>query len=169
MRDFSLGRRFGLVFAAFRVFQSLLEPTEQRDALGTIRRHLRPGGLVALDLFDPRLSWLEPGAPAPDEAIEVRHPVTGRRVRRVAFGRENDPLHQRFTLQFRFTEVEEDGTIAREEIEELALRWTYRQELWHLLELTGFEGIAEYRDYAGSPPAYGREIIAVARRPAGRR
>ena len=37
-----------------------------------------------------------------------------------------------------------------------------------LIELAGFEVVAEYSDYAGSPPANGNEIIVVARRRAGR-
>jgi hypothetical protein len=44
------------------------------------------------------------------------------------------------------------------------LRWTYRYELHHLLELAGFEFVAEYSDFAKSPPAYGRELVVMARR-----
>jgi SAM-dependent methyltransferase len=168
MTEFRVGRRFGLVFAAFRVFMSLLDPAAQRATLASIRRHLRPGGLLALDVFDPRLAWLEPSV-SPRDVIDVRHPATGRMVRREAFERVNDPLHQRVTMLFRFTEREDDGRVVREEVEQLELRWTYRQELWHLLGLAGFERVAEYSDYAGSPPVYGGEIIAVARRPVGRR
>ena len=45
----------------------------------------------------------------------------------------------------------------------MALRWTYRWELHHLLELCGFKVEAEYSDFAGSPPVYGAELIVVAR------
>jgi hypothetical protein len=47
-------------------------------------------------------------------------------------------------------------------------RWTYRYELHHLLELAGFELVAEYSDRAGSPPICGNEIIVFARRRDGR-
>jgi len=167
MTAFRLGRRFGLVFAAFRVFMSLTEPDAQRSALATIRRHLRPGGLLVLDLFDPRLPYLEPGATM-TETIEVRHPETGRRVRREAIERTNDPVDQRVTIRFRFTELDDEDAVVREEDEDLVLRWTYRYELWHLLELAGFERLAEYSDYDRSAPRYAGEIIAVARRPARR-
>jgi hypothetical protein len=46
----------------------------------------------------------------------------------------------------------------------MALRWTYRHELRHLLELCGFAIEAEYSDFAGAAPAYGEELIVVARR-----
>ncbi len=71
-------------------------------------------------------------------------------------------------LRFRFTETDADDRVIQEEDEELMLRWTYRYELWHLLELAGFEPVAEYSDYAGAAPTYGNEIIAVARRTTGR-
>ncbi len=91
--------------------------------------------------------------------------MTGRLVRVTAVERTNDLVAQRFTERWRFREIDDDGTIVREEHETLVLRWTYRHELHHLLELAGFEPVAESSDYAGSPPAYGNEIIVVARRP----
>ena len=44
---------------------------------------------------------------------------------------------------------------------EMALRWTWRWELRHLLELCGF-GVEQYSDFARSGPAYGKELIMVA-------
>ena len=46
------------------------------------------------------------------------------------------------------------------------MRWTYRHEMRHLLELAGFPNAVEYSDFVGSPPAYGREQVWIARRPA---
>jgi hypothetical protein len=46
----------------------------------------------------------------------------------------------------------------------MALRWTYRWELHHLLELCGFAIEAEHSDFYGAPPAYGKELIIIARR-----
>ena len=48
----------------------------------------------------------------------------------------------------------------------MALRWTWRWELRHLLELCGFVVEAEYSDFARSGPAYGKELIVVAGIPA---
>jgi hypothetical protein len=45
----------------------------------------------------------------------------------------------------------------------MALRWTYRWELHHLLSLCGFKVEAEYGDFGRSAPAYGKELILVAR------
>jgi hypothetical protein len=54
--------------------------------------------------------------------------------------------------------------VVADETREMALRWTYRHELRHLLELCGFAIEAEYSDFAGAAPAYGEELIVVARR-----
>jgi hypothetical protein len=51
----------------------------------------------------------------------------------------------------------------RQEQREMALRWTWRWELRHLLELCGFEVLNEYSDFHGAPPAYGKELIVVAK------
>ena len=61
MTDLRLRRRFGLVFAAFRVFMALADVADQRRALAGVRRQLRPGGLLVLDVFDPRLDRLVHG------------------------------------------------------------------------------------------------------------
>ena len=54
--------------------------------------------------------------------------------------------------------------MVRQEEEILRLRWTYRYEMRHLLELAGFEVEAEFSDFRGSPPAYGREQVWLARK-----
>ncbi len=168
MADFHLGRRFGLVFAAFRAFMFLLDSESQRRSLAAIRRHLRPDGRLSIDVFDPRFDLLGPGRQAGQSRMEGIHPVSGNRVMAAAVERDNDLVRQVLTEQWRFVEEAPDGTIVREEREELRLRWTFRHEMRHLLELAGFEVLGEYSDYAGAGPAYGREQIWLAR-PARRR
>jgi len=58
MIQLDLGQRFGFAFVPFRSFQHLLTIDLQRKSLEAIRRHLQPGGRLALHLFDPRLDWL---------------------------------------------------------------------------------------------------------------
>ena len=165
----ALGRRFNLIITPGRVFQFLLTPEAQRAALEAFAQHLAPGGQLVLDLFDPRLEWCtdvparrEPAAPRAFD--EVRHPGTGNRVRIEVTGRVNDPLRQVFHETWRHTELDADGLPIRSEEEALTLRWTYRWEMRHLLELCGYEVVAEYWDFRGSPPAYAREQVWVVTR-----
>jgi hypothetical protein len=65
---------------------------------------------------------------------------------------------------WRYRELGPNGEVLDEDTRDMVLRWTFRWELRHLLELCGFALEAEYSDFAGTPPAYGRELIVVARR-----
>ncbi len=58
MRNFDLGRQFGLIFIARN---SLLHMHSTEDLLATfamVRRHLSPGGLFAFDIFNPKVILL---------------------------------------------------------------------------------------------------------------
>jgi SAM-dependent methyltransferase len=161
-----VGDQFGLAFAAARVFMFVLEPDDQLRLLGALRDRLRPGGLLAIDVFDPRYDLLGPDAPPfrPDRGPFV-NPDTGRPVRLNVLDRVTDPVRQQFTEHWEFAELDELGHAIRTDIEALTLRWTFRHEMHHLLVRAGLEPVAEYSDYAGSPPAYAAEQVWVARRP----
>ena len=95
---------------------------------------------------------------------QVLHPETWNPVRIEATDRTADIVAQVFEETWRFTELDGDGGAIRVEEEVLRMRWTYRNEMRYLLELCGFEVEAEYSDYFGSPPAYGKEQVWVARK-----
>lgn len=63
MRDFRLPERFGLAVAPHRSFQHLLTDGDLRAALARVREHLRPGGRLAFNLFNPDLPILSGGPP----------------------------------------------------------------------------------------------------------
>ena len=63
---------------------------------------------------------------------------------------------------WRYAETDLNGVLLEEATREMALRWTYRWELRHMLELCGFVVEAEYSDFHGAPPAYGKELVVVA-------
>jgi SAM-dependent methyltransferase len=161
MTRFDLGRRFRLVFVAYRAFQHLLTAKEQRACLMRVRRHLFRKGRLVVHLFDPKLEFCTPAGPRlvgprptaydPATRQDVGVEVTDRRI---------DPLTQTLSELWRWT-VTRDGTIVSTFEDELHLRWTYRYEMRYLLELTGFRVIAEYSDFKGSPPRYGAEQVWV--------
>ena len=157
-----LNRQFGLVFVAFRSFQHLLTIDLQREALAAIRRHLMPGGRLALHLFDPRLDLLIEGIRKLPRLTGV-DPVTQRRYTGEVLRAQFDHLSQVRRDLWQYMEFSPTGVMVEQAAREMALRWTYRWELHHLLTLSGFVLEAEYSDFAGSPPAYGKELIVVAR------
>ena len=163
MRGFALGeRRFDLVIVPFRAFQVLLTADDQLAALGAFRRHLRPGGLLALHLFDPNLQFLLPGSKGPSERLLGVDRQTGRRVEAVLETASFDHVMQVRRDLWRYRAFEADGAIAEQETLELSLRWTFRWEMRHLLRLADFAVEAEFSDFTGSAPQYGKEQIWVA-------
>ena len=164
---FELEQRFALIICPFRSFQMLLTVEEERACLAAARRHLAPGGRLIIDLFDPLLDLLIPDGVAARTSMRigepVRHPVSGNDVVVEALERKNDPLTQTFIERHRFRELAPNGRIVREEFETLSMRWIYRYEMRYLLELSGFDVEAEYSDFNGALPAYGREQIWLAR------
>ncbi len=166
MESFDLGFSYALIYSTFRSFMALTGPETQRSCLESCRRHLRPGGRLILNLFDPRLDLCLPGyRSAPSGGGPWRLPGTGNLVIPEIIEHFNDPVRQVLREVWQFTEVTDAGDIVRSEREALEMRWTYRYEMRYLLELCGFEIIAEYSDFTGSPPAYGREQVWVAGAP----
>lgn len=162
MQDFDLGATYALIFCTFRSFQGLLTVEDQRSCLRCAHRHLRTGGRLVLDLFDPQLDRLLPRNPyAPRTFGSYRHPGRGHSVLWESVDHLNDPVRQNLVEIWRWTEVDSEGRVVRTEIEELRLRWTFRYELHHLLEVCGFRRLHEYSDFRKSAPAYGGELVVV--------
>jgi ubiquinone/menaquinone biosynthesis C-methylase UbiE len=162
MSALNLNRRFSLIFVPARSFQHLLTIELQRKSLQAFGRHLEPTGRIVLHLFDPRLDLLI------DEKTVLpglfgTHPETGRHYVGEVLRTTLDHLNQIRHDVWRYREIGANGDVLAEDTREMSLRWTYRWELHHLLELCGFAVEAEYSDYLESPPAYGRELIVVAR------
>jgi ubiquinone/menaquinone biosynthesis C-methylase UbiE len=163
MARLDLGRRFGMALIAFRSFQHLLTVDEQRATLTGVRRHLRPDGRLALHLFDPRFDLLVDENPPAVRQSGI-DPETQRRYAGEILHTGRDYLNQIRRDLWRYAETDLNGALLEEATREMTLRWTYRWELRHLLELCGLVVEAEYSDFHGAPPAYGKELIVVARR-----
>jgi len=162
MSALNLDRRFGFVFVPFRSFQALLTIDLQRKSLEAIRRHLEPTGRLALHLFDPRLDLLI-DASIRLPGLSGTHPATRRRYVGEILRTNFDHLNQVRRDLWRYAEIGPDGEVLAQDTREMALRWAYRWELHHLLNLCGLAVEAEYSDFVGSAPAYGKELILVAR------
>ena len=161
MRTLDLGRDFALIVAPARVFQFMLTSAAQREALTALRTHLRPNGRLVLDLFDPRLDLVIPSAAITTRGGELIHPTTGNRVTWQVTGWRPDPARQLIDEDWTFSEIDAAGEVLRTTTEQLTLRWSLRSEMRFLFELVGFEVVADYGDFRGGPPAYGREQVWV--------
>jgi ubiquinone/menaquinone biosynthesis C-methylase UbiE len=162
MSRLNLDRRFGFVFVPARSFQHLLSIDLQRKSLEAIHRHLEPSGRLALHLFDPRLDLLI-DENATLSSLSGTHPKTRLRYVGEVLRTNFDHLNQVRRDLWRYAEIGPNGEVLAEDTREMALRWTYRWELHHLLNLCGLAVEAEYSNFGGSAPACGKELILVAR------
>jgi SAM-dependent methyltransferase len=162
MREFEIGRRFGLVFVAFRSFQALLTPADQRACLECAARHLERGGLLALHIFNPRLSRLTAETPVQEDREDFEGP-DGMHIR---WSGETtyDLAKQTLRSVWRYERTASDGAVTHSE-HVLKLHYFFRFEMEWMLEACGFEIEALYGDFDRSPfAAESPEMIFVARK-----
>jgi SAM-dependent methyltransferase len=165
LRTVALGSRFDLVTFPFRSFQELLTPEDRLAGLRTARRHLRDGGILLVDNFNPDVRRL-----ADERALEwspMSPPFVlpgGQVVRRADRTVERD-LSQQTQLCEMLLEVEHvDGATERVPVR-YRMSYQFRYEIEYLLALAGFEVERVYGDYDGGPfgAVYPGELIVQAR------
>jgi SAM-dependent methyltransferase len=157
-----LPERFALAIVAMNSFMHLPTGEAQHDALATLHEHLRPGGLVLLDLFNP-----DPHELIADEGVLVHarsfRSSAGTDVQKWVL-RRTDFANQTHYVEFMYDEIGADRVLRRDVLP-FTMRWVYRFELELLLEQAGFvlEGLFgsyELDDYSSGSD----RLIAVARR-----
>lgn len=173
MREFQLdaedGAPFDLALIAVKSFAYLVERADQQRALAAIAAHLRPGGLLAIDLLHPDPAWLleSPGSLRQDLVQRVAgEGVTVARTEAVV---SIDLAAQVRVIRSAYEVVTDAGVVTKRFVE-WPYRFTYRFEAEHLLERAGFlvEGI--YGGYQREPFTSGsRVMLLLARRPGDRR
>lgn len=155
---------YALAIIALNAFLHLLEAADQTACLRAVARHLRPGGLLALDVFNPENKGDHPGVDRLELAADFHHPETGERVQRLAQV-TTDLAAQRRRYVHLYDTLGADGALRRQ-VHEFELRYVYRMEMERLLEGAGLALEAVYGGYEYEPYT-GREdlMLFVAARP----
>jgi SAM-dependent methyltransferase len=164
MRDFALDGRFNLVFVAVNAFMHLLTTDAQLAALACIRRHLNPGGLLLVDLFNPDLGSLLDARGQVLMDKTMTDPETGHRLVRF-HTRMVDLGQQTQHVTFIVDELDGDAHVRRT-LFPFSMRYLFRYELELLLRHAGFTVEAVYGSYNLDEFSGDSErMIAVARNP----
>ncbi len=166
MADFDLPRKdFALAFIAFRSFTHLYSQQEQLACLALTYEHLRPGGMLIIDVYAPQYKFL---AKEPNEPFAVRSefdlPNGHHVIRKDRFVR-NDPIRQIQTSNLRFEEYDLNGVLVNTLKVPISTRYTFHFEMQLLFEKAGFGVVDLFRDYDKAPFDGTGEIIAVAKKP----
>jgi len=163
MRDFALDQQFHMAFCAINSFMHLETQADQLAALRCWRRHLRPGGLLILDLFPP-----DPNELANDDGRLIvqriwKEPDT-RTIVIKQYTRQVNLAEQTLHVHFLYDEILPDGT-TRRTIVPLVMRYLGRFEAELLLDRAGYLVEAVYGSWDLDTFESGSErMILVARR-----
>jgi SAM-dependent methyltransferase len=152
MRTFQLPRAdFDLAIVAVKSFAYLTEAADQLACLRSVHAHLRPGGLLAIDLLHPRLDWLAaPTGSMRDDLL--RHvPEHGFTLSRVESVVATDLARQVRVIRSIYETVDDAGHVVEKRFVEWPYRWLHRFEAEHLLHRAGFEVEAVYGGYQTEP------------------
>jgi ubiquinone/menaquinone biosynthesis C-methylase UbiE len=169
MRDFDLGRGFGLAMIPARSFLHLLDPPDQVQTLNRVYRHLLPEGKLVLNLFVPNLRIIAEHSASTGQMLRYRRaytdPASGRRVS-VWESRRYDVHRQRIHQKFRYEELDKDGEVLSTRYRGYTLCYIWPREMEHLLVRCGFEELELYGGFERQPfDERSSEQIWVARRP----
>ena len=164
MRSLDLGGRFNLAYALVNSFSHMLTVDDQLAALSAVRRHLEPGGILILDLFNPDMGRLLDfrGQVVLDK--QMRDPATGHTITKYR-SEQVDLGTQIIDVTYVLDELDDQGALRRT-VFPFALRYFYRYELELLLRYAGLEleaiyGSYDLEEFGGESP----KLIAVARQP----
>ncbi|MEE8413150.1 MAG: class I SAM-dependent methyltransferase [Dehalococcoidales bacterium] len=151
MTDFETGETYSLVTIPFRPFQHLISAEEQKDCLKCVNRHLAPDGLFVFDVFNPFPPRLvdNPEYKVEREDLPETQLPDGRKLRRTnritAFHRDlqyND-------IELIYYVTHPDGNMERL-VQSFPMRYFFRYEMEHLLELCGFRIVELFGDFERS-------------------
>ncbi len=151
MRCFALKRKFPLIIVPFRSFLHNLTQPDQLAALHSMKNHLLPGGILALDIFVPlyhvigRREWQDVvGADelaGEDRQMDIRIHV------------EHDPENQILTIVNTYIHGNGLKTRCR-----MRYRYVFRYEMEALLKTAGFKTINVWGGFHGQPYDYNSGI-----------
>ena len=164
MRHFDLYQPFQLVTLPFRPFQHLTTMQEQLACLGCIHKHLREGGKLILDIFNPKLESLVDTNFGKEMADEPEFSMPdGRKVIRRHSTVSRDVANQINYVELLYYVTYPDGHQERL-VQAFPMRYLFRFEAEHLLTRAGFRVEQLYADYDKSPygSKYPGELIFVA-------
>ena len=152
---------FGLAIVAINSFMHLADTDDQLAALGHIHAALRPGGLLAIDLFnpDPRALAEHHGGLALDKSFTL---ADGTRVQKFV-AQHVDLAAQTSHVTFIYDEIDAEGQVRRSTLP-FTMRWLYRYELEHLLARAGFALDGVYGSYELDDYSTESELLLVVAR-----
>ena len=143
MRDFDLGQQFSLIFIARNSLLHLSGLDEFAAFFSSVRRHLKPGGVLAFDIFNPNVRLLARQSPERFPVMRVVSPSHGELIVEETSDYDRESQVNRATWYISTTEKRDAWVVP------LHLRSIFPQELLALLSANGFRLLRRAGDDAG--------------------
>ena len=163
MRHFKLDQHFGLIIVPLNTFLHNLTLDDQLATLACCKKHLRPGGLLVLDCFNP-----DPAHAADDRRLIVQRSVIDRDTGHPALlllSRATDWNNQLQEITYLIDRIDRSGAVQRA-ILPTTYRFIFRHEMRLLLKVGGFDLKDEYGSYDLDPVEAGSDKLIVVATPA---
>ncbi len=163
MRRFQLDQHFSLAIAPINTFLHNLTLDDQLATLACIKKHLRPGGLLILDCFNP-----DPAEAADDRRLILQRTAIDPATNQTALllmARTTDWVNQLQEVTYIADRPDADGRVQRT-IFPLQFRFIVRHEMRLLLKLGGFDLKEVYGSYDLDPFEAGSDKMIVVASPA---
>ena len=150
LRTFDLPtKNFAFAFCTSNTLMHLNTPADQLAVLRNAHRHLRPGGLLFIDLFNPDIGRLLEINGVQELADQWEDPATGAQIYKWSV-RTVDVADQLQDTLFIYEEIFPDGQVRRTPCP-FTLRFLWRNEVELMLQLAGFTVEAIWGDFEGNP------------------
>jgi SAM-dependent methyltransferase len=143
MRQFDLGRRFSLIFVARNSLLHLNELQEFAAFFSSVRRHLKPDGVLAFDIFNPSIELLSRPSGERFHVMRKLSPSHGE----LTVESMND--YQRHSQVNRATWFISTAETRDAWVVPLHLRSIFPQELLALLDANGVDLLRRDGDFSG--------------------
>ena len=163
MRRFQIDQHFGLIIAPLNTFLHNLTLDDQLATLACCKKHLRPGGLLVLDCFNP-----DPAQAIDDGRLIVQRSMTDRETGQTALlllSRTTDWGNQFQEITYLIDRPDRQGVMQRAVLQ-TSFRFIFRHEMQLLLKVGGFDLKDVYGSYALDPFEAGSDKLIVVATPA---
>jgi SAM-dependent methyltransferase len=151
MREFRLNQKFSLVTIPFRPMQHMFTVGDQVNALKSAAMHVAEGGILAFDVFYPKLDLSQ--VRIGEERLEVGWSPASQSeavIRRYVRTESVDKIAQNYSLTFIFRTYR-NGQMIAEERDTLKMSYYTYPQLRALFLLAGLEPTAEYGSFDKGP------------------
>ena len=159
-RNFNLSQKdFAFAYCVSNTLMHCATQAEQIGALRATYSHLKPGGALLIDLFNPDIAHLQQVSGVCQLADQWHDAETGAQVYKWCT-RTVDVAEQLQETLFIYEEIFDDGQVRRTPCP-FTLRFLWRSELDLMLQAVGFRAEAVWGDFDGTPYYSGSERLIV--------